>query len=63
MSASGLKMSFAQVGGGRVVEDSDHEDPRPIGPGWPATMVVGGQARVNDEGCLQGLQGSSGCDQ
>ena len=34
-----------------MVEDSDHEDPRPMGPGWPATMVVGDRSRGRRETC------------
>ena len=32
-----------------MVEDSDHEDLRPVGPGWPATMVVGDRSRGRRE--------------
>ena len=34
-----------------MVEDSDHEDPRAVGLGWPATMVVGDRSRGRRETC------------
>ena len=39
-----------------MVEDSDHEDPRPMGAWMASGVVVGGRALVNDEGSGAGKE-------